>query len=67
MNKKSMTIPEFLEMTRVKEFNKKRRNKINKEAYVLIALLAILSVLTYYSIDLSHNTVTAFLWSELQC
>lgn len=67
MSKKSMSIHEFMENYRVKEFNKNRKNKIDKQILILIALLAILTTLTYSTIDLSSNDVTAFLWSELQC
>lgn len=67
MRNKKMTIHEFMQEYRIKEFNKKRNNKIKKELLFLIALLAILIALNYSMIDLSNNTVTAFIWSELQC
>lgn len=64
---KTMTIHEFMEIQRMKEFNKDRKKNINRQALIIIALLAILTVLTFSSIDLSNNTITAFIWSELQC
>ena len=64
---KTMTIHEFMEIQRTKEFNKDRKNNISKQALIIIVLLAIVTVLTFSNIDLSNNTITAFLWSELQC
>lgn len=64
---KTMTIHEFMEIQRTKEFNKYRKNNISKQALIIIVLLAIVTVLTFSSVDLSNNTITAFLWSELQC
>jgi len=54
---KTMTIHEFLEMVRVKEFNQKRSKK-NKQILVLLALLIILGIATG-QID-SNETITAF-------
>jgi hypothetical protein len=60
MSKKIMTIPEFLEMTRVKEFNRARKNKQRKQILFLIALIAILIAFDYSMIDLSSDTINAF-------
>jgi hypothetical protein len=65
MRTKTMTIHEFMEMEREKE--NKKSNKSNKDAYVLISLLVALGILTYCSMDLSKDAITAFIWSELQC
>jgi hypothetical protein len=58
MNKKSMTIPQFLEMCRVKEFNSKRSYKRFYILAILVILLGI-TVATEGQISASES-ITAF-------
>ena len=64
MSKKTMTIHEFMEIQRIKEFNLKRKGKINKQVLVLLALVIALGVAAAGQIN-SNETITAFQTSNI--
>jgi hypothetical protein len=58
MSKKAMTIPEFLEMYRIKEFNAKRSNK---RLLILVMVLILLGITVATESGLSASeSITAF-------